>query len=89
MILFHPEFEVAEQETYSLVLAIVETAAAPGRMPAVEAVMEVKVLPAVEKAQTLGLVVHAVGMNNIHNHSYAHSVSFVHEFLELFRGAEA
>ena len=88
MIFFQPELQITEQIAASLVLAVVKAAAAPGWMTPRGTIMEVKILPAVKHAQTLRFVVHGVGMHHIHNHGNIHSVSLVHQALELLRSAE-
>ena len=57
-------------------------------MMSLRTLVEVKVILAVEKPEPLRLIVHAVGMDDVHHNGYSHPVSGVHQFLELLRSAE-
>ena len=84
----HPVLAVGQEEVPGLVLAVVEAAGAPGGMPALGAFVEIQVLAPVETAQALGLVVHAVRMDDIHDHGDMAPVRLVHQGLELLGRAE-
>ena len=89
MVFLHPELAVGEEEILGLVLSVIETSRAPGRMSALRAPVEVEVLLSVEAAEPLGLIVHAMRMNYVHHHGNAPGMGVVHEMLELLRGTEA
>ena len=50
--------------------------------------IEIKIVPAIETAKSFGLVTHAVRMDYVHNHGYAHRMSLIHQMLEFFRSSE-
>ena len=57
-------------------------------MMSLTAAVEIQVFTSVEKAETFRLIVHAVGMDYIHNHCNTSSVRVIHQMLELFRSPE-
>ena len=57
-------------------------------MVALRAGIEVQMVGAVEVREALGLVVHAVAVDDVHHHGDALAVRVVHQALELFRRAE-
>ena len=57
-------------------------------MMSLAAAVEIQVFTSVEKAETFRLIVHAVGMNDIHHHCDTSPVRIVHQMLELFRSPE-
>ena len=58
-------------------------------MTALRSGIEVQVVGAVEVREALGLVVHAVAVDDVHHDGDALPVSIVHQALELFRRTEA
>ena len=88
MVLLHPELAVGEEEMLGLALSVVETAAVPSRMMALIALIEVEVLASVEIAQALGLVLHHMRVDKVHNDRNSARVGIIHQVLELLRGAK-
>ena len=89
VVLFQPELAVGEEEPHDFVFTVIEAPGAPCRMMALRPLIEIQVVPAVEKAQAFSLVVNAVGMDYIHNDRDAHPMSCIHQLFELFRSSEA
>ena len=89
VVFLHPVLHVRQEEVLGLVLAVVEAAGAPGGMAALRTGIEVQVVRAVEVGQALGLVVHAVAVDDVHHHGDALAVGVVHQALELLGRAEA
>ena len=88
LILLHPELAVAQQEIPRLVFAVVETAGIPGRMMALRTVVEIQVLPAIEVAQSLGLVLDHMAVDQVHDHRDAQPVGRIDQGLEFLGRAE-
>ena len=88
VILFHPVFDIRQEEVFRLVLAVVEAAGSPGRMASLRTVVEVEVLATVEAREAFRLVVDAVAVDDVHHHRDALSVGVVDKALELLGRAE-
>ena len=50
--------------------------------------VEIKIVLTIEKSQPLRLIVHAVGMDDVHHYRYSHPVGGIDQFLELVGGPE-
>ena len=89
MVFFHPVLAVGEEEVEHLVLAVVEAQRVPrGVLAAPGVVVEVEVDRAVEAPDALVLVLHGVGVDDVHDYGYAEAVGLVDEGFELVGGAE-
>ena len=88
VIFLEPELAVGKEEPHHLILPVIKASGSPGRMMALRPRIEVQVVPSVEKSKSLSLVVHAVGVDNVHHHGYPHRMGSVDKFLELIRSAE-
>ena len=51
--------------------------------------VEVQVLASVEHSEPLRHIVHGMGVDDVHDHSYPQTVSLIHQFLELFGSSES
>ena len=60
MVFLHPELAVGQQETDHFIFPIIKTPRAPCRMVSLRAMVEVQVVPSVEKAEAFRLIVHTV-----------------------------
>ena len=88
VVLIKPEAAVGEEEVEDVRLAVVEATGVPGIVPTAGAVVEVLIRRAVEKGETIALVLDGVGMDNVHDDGQAHAVRLVHQRLQLLRRAE-
>ncbi|MPN08292.1 hypothetical protein SDC9_155574 [bioreactor metagenome] len=89
VVFVEPEAAVGEQELEHFRLFIIEAERIPGAVFAAFAGIKILLAGAVETAETLDLVAHRVGVNQIHDHPQPHAVGGVDQPLELVRSAEA
>ena len=89
VILIEPEAAVGEKEVQDVGLAVVEATRIPGIVPAARAVVEVLVGRAIEEGKAVALVLHGVGVDDVHNDGQAHPVGGVNHRLEFLGRAEA
>ena len=89
MILFHPELAVGQEEIFGFTLSVVEASGAPRRMASLGSLIEIQVFPAVEQAEPFRLIVHAVGMDDIHHDGYAAGMCIIHKMFEFLRCSES
>ena len=88
VILGHPEFQVAQQEVNDSVLAVIKAFCAPGRMVALNAIVEELPYSAVKHIDALGSILDSVGMNNVQKHPDTHFMGLVDQILQVLRLAE-
>ena len=84
-----PVFTVREKEMEHAVFSVVEEKRVPCRMLAASVAIEIEVVAAVEPAETLHLILHGVGVHDIHNHGNAELVSLVDKTFQIVGSAEA
>ena len=90
VVLLKPVLAVGQQEVEHLVFAIVKAQRVPCRVLAAPGVgVEIKVHRAVQTADALVLVLHGMGVHDVHNHGNSHAVGIVDELLEFLGSAEA
>ena len=89
MIFFHPELAVGQEEIFGFTLSVVEASGAPRRMMSLGPLIEIQVFPAVEQAEPFRLIVHAVGMDDIHHDGYAAGMCIIHKMFEFLRCSES
>ena len=87
-IFFQPVFTVRQQEVNDFILAIVKTKRIPRRMFTTPSRIEILVRITGKITQSFYLILHCMGMNNIHNNSDTHSMSSIDQLLQLIRSTE-
>ena len=89
MIFLEPVLAVGEEEVEHLVLAVIEAEGVPCRVFAAGVGIEVCGACAVDACYPLVLVLHGVGVHDVHYHGDAEFVGAVDEAFQLLGGAEA
>ncbi len=87
-VLVKPETTIGKQEMDNRNLTVIETPRIPCLVTPPRAVMKILVRRSVEATQALDLVIHRMGMDQVHNDPQTGGVRGIHQFLELLRSSK-
>ena len=88
LVLLQPELAVGQQEIQHGILAVIEAQRVPCRVFALAIAVEVQVARAVKAAQALDLVLHRMGVHDVHDNGHAGGMGVIDEVFQLLRSAE-
>ena len=88
LVLIEPEFAVGQEEMYHFILSIVKTERIPCRMLTTTVAIEILIVASVKASETFHLIFNGMGMNDVHDHGYAHLMSGINQRLKLLGSSE-
>ena len=83
MVLRHPEFQVAQQEVEYAGLAVVKALGTPGRMISLGPVVEELPGSAVEHIDSLGGILHRVGVDHVQQYPDPHGMGSIDQVFQV------